>query len=659
MLICPKCEFSNPDGNKFCSRCGTSLIEKPCHECGSLVPFDALHCHKCNSVTGIVRWAIVTSSKSKDLKNTPGASQASHSRSPDAQAEPSTSTDRVLPKDEEDYLDIQHRYQIISPLRLTDESATESEAMVLDRKPLQISLLSAIERQASEEDSIPLDAGIPKMAQIYWQLQSHLDEGVLPKMSDAWISESNEVVLLEDRSDWQMLTDCWSAENLPQEQILFGLYSIVGLWDILELFACRQSLLLMSNLLLDEDERICLKRLYFEPENSPIDLLNLGTLWSELLAQSQETQDGALLLLTEQLASGKIDTTEELRSGLRAISSDDEPQSDRPFSNTGSPGERDPQPPSIPSAPTRLQLSSQPQTNSQDMDDMPTVVLPMQLFSLDDAGLTDTGRQREHNEDAFCIHTQIERFETKMGRTIHALGLYILCDGMGGHAGGEVASALAVDTLRNYFQTHWLQVPEMHAQLPPADLLREAVLEANQAIYDLNQQQGRTGSGRMGTTLVLVLIQDTNAAVIHVGDSRIYKFTRKQGLTQLTRDHDVAQREIKRGVAPEIAYSRPDAYQLTQALGPRNSDFIKPDIQFLDINEDLLLILSSDGLTDNDLVEQHARTHLEPLISSRTSLERGVNDLIDLANEYNGHDNITTVLIRAKVRPNIESLPYR
>ncbi|MBC6471787.1 MAG: hypothetical protein GDA48_02320 [Hormoscilla sp. GM102CHS1] len=157
----------------------------------------------------------------------------------------------------------------------------------------------------------------------------------------------------------------------------------------------------------------------------------------------------------------------------------------------------------------------------------------------------------------------------------------------------------------------------------------------------------------MGTTLILVLIQDTNVAIIHVGDSRLYKFTRKQGLMQVPRDHDVAQREIQRGVAPEIAYSRPDAYQLTQALGPRNSDFIKPDIQFLDINEDLLLILSSDGLTDNDLVEQYANTHLEPLISSRASLERGVNELIDLANEYNGHDNITTVLIRAKVRPNL------
>ena len=119
-------------------------------------------------------------------------------------------------------------------------------------------------------------------------------------------------------------------------------------------------------------------------------------------------------------------------------------------------------------------------------------------------------------------------------------------------------------------------------------------------------------------------------------------------------DHEVGQREILRGVEPSIAYARPDAYQLTQALGPRDENFINPDVQFLQLSEDTLLLLASDGLTDNDLVEQHWRTHLEPLLSSRANLETGVSELIDLANQYNGHDNITAVLIRAKVRPNLE-----
>jgi protein phosphatase len=139
-----------------------------------------------------------------------------------------------------------------------------------------------------------------------------------------------------------------------------------------------------------------------------------------------------------------------------------------------------------------------------------------------------------------------------------------------------------------------------------------------------------------------------------VGDSRLYRLSSKQGLEQVTVDHEVGQREILRGIEPEIAYGRPDAYQLTQALGPRDENFINPDVQFLELNEDTLLILTSDGLSDNDLIEEHWQTHLEPLLSSETSLESGVSNLIDLANHYNGHDNITAVVIRAKVHSNHE-----
>jgi protein phosphatase len=281
-------------------------------------------------------------------------------------------------------------------------------------------------------------------------------------------------------------------------------------------------------------------------------------------------------------------------------------------------------------------------------DDTPTIVLPMQLVSLEDAGHTDVGRQRNHNEDCFGIETIISKQEMPKGRAVKARGLYILCDGMGGHAGGEVASDLAVKTLQQYFQTQWQQ------QLPTEAIIREAVRLANQAIYDVNQQDARSGVGRMGTTLVLVLVQDTQVAVAHVGDSRLYRVTRKRGLEQLTVDHEVGQREISRGVEPAIAYSRPDAYQLTQALGPRNENFINPDVQFMELNEDTLLVLVSDGLSDNDLLEHNWHTYLEPLLSSRANLESGVSDLVDLANQYNGHDNITAIAIRAKVRPNLD-----
>jgi protein phosphatase len=74
----------------------------------------------------------------------------------------------------------------------------------------------------------------------------------------------------------------------------------------------------------------------------------------------------------------------------------------------------------------------------------------------------------------------------------------------------------------------------------------------------------------------------------------------------------------------------------------------------LELNEDTLFVLCSDGLSDNDLVETHWQTHLPPLLSSRANLDQGILQLIELANEHNGHDNITAVLIRVKVRPNFE-----
>jgi protein phosphatase len=284
-------------------------------------------------------------------------------------------------------------------------------------------------------------------------------------------------------------------------------------------------------------------------------------------------------------------------------------------------------------------------------DDSPTVVLPMQLVNLDDAGRTDVGRQRNHNEDQFFIRTESTRQESPHGRMLKAQGLYVLCDGMGGHACGEVASAKAVQSIRNFFNSRWTK-----NQLPTEDLIREAILAANTELFNANQENESYGSGRMGTTLVMMLVQDTTVAIAHVGDSRAYRYTRKNRLEQLTLDHELGQVEIQRGVDPDIAYSMPDAYQLTQALGPRSNEFVYPDIRFLDVQEDTLFLLCSDGLSDNELLEEYQETHVQPLLSSRNNVEAGVMQLIDLANEYNGHDNITAIAVRMKVKPNMANL---
>jgi serine/threonine protein phosphatase PrpC len=377
-------------------------------------------------------------------------------------------------------------------------------------------------------------------------------------------------------------------------------------------------------------------------------------MWQTLFDQSQRTQFVSLGAVFRQLCTNEIATIKELRSQLEEIAREHQPSeligessTQTPYSTmdmTINPIEGTEAPPAtvIQKAPIN-EVSPSPEN-----DEIPTQILPMQLLSLDDAGCTHVGHQREHNEDCYGIQTQLKKHENPMGRAVQARGLYIICDGMGGHAGGEVASAMAVERLKRYFQENWQD------HLPTEESVREGVRLANQTIYDVNQQNARSGSGRMGTTLAMILIQNTEAAIAHVGDSRIYCLTRKRGLEQITADHEVGQREINRGVPREIAYARPDAYQLTQALGPRNEQFVNPDVQFLELNEDTLFLICSDGLSDNDLVETHWQTHLNPLLSSRADLDQGIIQLIDLANEHNGHDNITAILIRVKVRPNFD-----
>jgi protein phosphatase len=272
----------------------------------------------------------------------------------------------------------------------------------------------------------------------------------------------------------------------------------------------------------------------------------------------------------------------------------------------------------------------------------------MRLLSVADVGLSDIGRKRGHNEDCFAIETSIQKKESTQASYFNAKGLFIVCDGMGGHASGEIASAMAVKNIYRYFQQHWTD------EIPDAEIIKEGILQANDAIYTANIQKGQTGSGRMGTTLAMTFLQNTKIAIAHVGDSRIYKVTRKWGLEQLTIDHSVAQSEIKHGVESDIAHARPDAYQLTQALGPRDNNFVHPDINYFDIKEDTLILICSDGLCDNDLLENHWESALLPLISSKANLETGITQIIDLGNQINGHDNITCILIRIKVQPNLE-----
>ncbi|MEH1854204.1 MAG: serine/threonine phosphatase [Nostoc sp.] len=665
MLICPQCKFENPNSNKFCQNCGTSLTHKVCPECSTDdVPVNALRCHNCDTECGTVFWAIIakktTDEEALGVEGDVGDVEDIGDEGEISSLSPLSPSSQIALGS---YLDSQERYQLLDrlPAQTETDTITDVGVRVLDCQPYQISPIEAIlaGQQADLLTPSAQASGIPHLAQLYIALQSQGEPGI-PPIHDAWQQDDIQVVIIEDRSNWQYLLDLWQQETTSSLKILHWCYEMTQLWAALEPVNCRQSLLELSNLRLDEDQTLALQRLYVESSNSqpatespedaqvqtfaipeePLAIQALGRVWQALFRQSQRTQFGSVVQMLGDLDVGKIETIAQLRSRLEEISIEIEA-----LGNATLPpiNEKDTAVPTIPQ-------SDEPEDIISKTDDLPTVVLAMQLSSLEDAGRTDVGRQRHHNEDYFGIETKIHKLEFPKSRVLEGYGLYILCDGMGGHAGGEIASELAVNTLRQYFQEHWIA-----NQLPTEDSIREAVYLANEVIYKLNQQDARSGVGRMGTTLVMLLIQDTQAAVAHVGDSRLYRVTRKQGLEQITVDHEVGQREITRGVEASIAYARPDAYQLTQALGPRDENSIDPDVGFFDINEDTLLLLASDGLSDNDLLESHWQTHLEPLLSSGANLERGVTDLIELANQHNGHDNITGILIRAKVRPNLES----
>jgi len=281
-------------------------------------------------------------------------------------------------------------------------------------------------------------------------------------------------------------------------------------------------------------------------------------------------------------------------------------------------------------------------------------LLPPILTNLRYAGFSDVGREREHNEDGFRCFTQTmmtESHGTPEFKTQR--GLFLLCDGMGGHAGGDIACAMALELIAESFKPFWT------SGLPGREKLKEIITIANQAIYDRNEQELRREIGRMGTTLVLLIIYGTEVAIAHVGDSRIYKITAdttdeitdktsENRLIQLTRDHEVGNKLIDQGLDEAIAFSRPDAHQLTQALGPNSAQSIEPSIEFFSLESTTLFLLCSDGLSDNQIVEAHWQ-NLTPLLAIDSDLKVGVKNLVQLGNDLNGYDNITAVLVHCQI----------
>ncbi|MGK7924967.1 MAG: serine/threonine phosphatase [Spirulina sp.] len=658
MLVCPECQFENPIAHKFCQRCGTSLIEKECPECGATVSFQEETCSECGAYVANSWLALIV--PASDREPAPKAKiPVKSGGTTQIAAEVETLNSEDTPPDvtlvQEERLDPAGRYQRRSDEPIPESADAIAPLRVWDAHPLQKTYLEQLlERQKSNiEDIEDIEAEYPDSNIQFWQqlgvappaipylvLQESLYPAI-PNLQDTWAFEDKTIVLLEDRSEWESLPELWGTSETHLSQLLFWLNEMAKLWEELAAVQCCQSLLEEDNLRVDEDLTLCLRQLYPDRPGESADLAELGNLWRRLFSKSGRTLFGPIAELITAVCNGEFESSAELRSRLQDLARQQEMPPESPEEET-----------------PEEEMDEAISEDTEKMiyrgmgDDMPTVVLPMQLLSLTDGGLTDIGRQRDHNEDHFGIETYVSKQENALGKTIRGRGIYIVCDGMGGHAAGEVASAMAVESLHHYFKTHWSDEDE----LPDEDTIVKGILATNEKIYNVNLQNSRSGSGRMGTTLVMLLVRDTNIAIAHVGDSRIYAVTRKRGIEQLTLDHEVGQREILRGVDREDAYARPDAYQLTQALGPRDNEFVKPDVQYMELNEDTLLLLCSDGLSDGELLEKHYEKYLTPLISSKANLDQGLIELIDFANEYNGHDNITGLLVRIKMRPNADRL---
>ncbi len=647
MLVCPQCQFQNPNAHKFCQRCGLSLTQKPCVQCGTPVAFCWEVCPQCGHRTATTWWAIVTNRLLSDVN--PDSTMPLNLSMASGAGEELTADDPGAGHGKSAaYLDPQQRYQLRQPLAssASNPQSGEIQFQVLDTQPLQISPLEVYasqlaDRAAALDLSQPaavtdylrqLNGALPSPVPAYLGLHLQFPT-VIPRLHDAWQEDQQQVLLLEDHSWLPELGQLWQQQTLSSQDLLRWLWQMLNLWVALSPWGCCQSLMKAENLRLHQSRELCLQRLHFADLRSvqPLSVTDLGHFWQQWLSQGPEPQRADLALLLAGLEADAVKTLEDLETLLQQVS------------------DRLPDLSSIPGIEAADPLAATETVATGEADayggNSPTVILPNQLVKLEALGQTDVGRDRHHNEDYFVFHNHLTQIADTHSQRVQAKGLFILCDGMGGHAEGEVASALAATELVAFFQDHWQE------ELPSAATIQEAIYAANQAIYRLNEQQSRSGSGRMGTTLVAVLIQDLQGCAVHVGDSRLYRYTQDRGLKQMTLDHEVGQRDVRRGVEPEVAYARPDAFQLTQALGPRDQQALHPEVQFFTVEEDTLWLLCSDGLTDHQFLETHCESHIAPLLNFHASLEQGIQNLIDLANHCNGHDNITAVAIRMQVRP--------
>jgi len=251
--------------------------------------------------------------------------------------------------------------------------------------------------------------------------------------------------------------------------------------------------------------------------------------------------------------------------------------------------------------------------------------------ALEMASATHTGMVRAHNEDSIGIDPNI--------------GLAVLADGMGGYNAGEVASGIAVALITKETRDTVSRIPPYEkdrgdGELTAVKILRNVTARANGSIFQAANSQPQYAG--MGTTLVVALLCDNHITIAHVGDSRLYRL-RDDEFAQLTRDHSLLQEQIDSGmITKEMARRSQNKNLVTRAVGIEPE--VEADINTFEAHEGDTYLLCSDGL--NDMVEDED-IYLT-LSSLSANLPLAANQLVQMANDNGGRDNISVILVRVK-----------
>lgn len=251
--------------------------------------------------------------------------------------------------------------------------------------------------------------------------------------------------------------------------------------------------------------------------------------------------------------------------------------------------------------------------------------------ALEIVGQTNPGMVRSHNEDSIS-------FDAKYG-------LAVLADGMGGYNAGEVASGIAVSVLASEIR-HRLESVSPEQKEPGSDeevgvtLLRDNVKKANLSIFNAAQSQPQYAG--MGTTIVAGLFYDNRVAVVHVGDSRMYRL-RGEIFETITRDHSLLQEQIDSGIiSKELARLSQNKNLVTRAVGI-DADVV-PEIHIYDVEAGDIYLFCSDGL--NDMVEDEDIGATVQMLQGNLPL--AVSQLIEQANDNGGRDNVSVILVKVQ-----------